>query len=54
MEIFASARDQISDLKLETEKEIETMITKARKNIKEESESLAANIIEKILDRAEV
>ncbi|MCP4104430.1 MAG: ATP synthase F0 subunit B [Desulfobacteraceae bacterium] len=50
-EIFVSAREEITDLKLETEKEVETMITEARKYIKEESESLAADIMEKILDR---
>ncbi|MCP4347621.1 MAG: ATP synthase F0 subunit B [Desulfobacterales bacterium] len=50
-EIFASAREEITDLKLETEKEVETMITEARKSIKEESETLAADIMEKILDR---
>ncbi len=50
-EIFVSVREEITDLKLETEKEVETMITEARKYIKEESESLAADIMEKILDR---
>ena len=50
-EIFASARQEIEVIKEKTETEINVQISEARKHIQEESEALAINIMEKLLDR---
>ena len=50
-EIIDSAREQIETLKEKAEMEVETQISEARKHIQKESETLAVNIMEKLLDR---
>ncbi|MDH4204514.1 MAG: ATP synthase F0 subunit B [Desulfobacteraceae bacterium] len=50
-EIFASTRKEIDAIKEKTEMEINVQISEARKHIQEESEALAVNIMEKLLDR---
>jgi F-type H+-transporting ATPase subunit b len=50
-EIFASTRQEIEAIKEKTETEINVQISEARKHIQEESEALAINIMEKLLDR---
>jgi F-type H+-transporting ATPase subunit b len=50
-EIIASARQDITDLKKKMDIELENQISKAREYIKIESEVLASNVMEKILDR---
>ena len=50
-EIFASTRKDIDAIKEKTEMEINVQISEARKHIQEESEALAVNIMEKLLDR---
>jgi len=50
-EIFASTKEEIADLRKNTEKEIDAHILKARKQIQTESEALALNIMEKVLGR---
>jgi len=49
--IFASAQEKIKDKRQQAEKEVETLLSDARKNIKKESESLVVNIMECLLDR---
>ena len=49
--IFASAKEEIDKLKDTTKTEIDLQISEARKRIKEESETLAVHIMEKIVDR---
>jgi F-type H+-transporting ATPase subunit b len=49
--IFASARKEISTLKEKNKKEIDAKIAEAKKDFVKESEELALNIMEKILDR---
>ncbi len=50
-EIIASAREQIETLKETAEAEVEAQISEARKHIQKESETLAVNIMEKLLER---
>jgi F-type H+-transporting ATPase subunit b len=50
-EIFVSARSDVADLKEKAQKEVEAQLAEAKKHLKEESESLAINVMEKILDR---
>ncbi len=50
-EIFASAREQIETLKETAEAEVEAQISEARKHLQKESETLAVNIMEKLLER---
>jgi F-type H+-transporting ATPase subunit b len=50
-EILASAREQILEKRAEVEEQVENQLAEARKHIKEESETLALNIMEKVLDR---
>lgn len=50
-EIFASTRKEIDAIKEKTEMEIKVQLSEARKHIQEESEALAINIMEKLLDR---
>lgn len=50
-EIFASAREEIEAIKEKAEMEVKVQISEARKHIQEESEALAVNIMEKLLDR---
>ena len=50
-EITASARGQIETLKETAEAEVEVQISEARKHIQKESETLAVNIMEKLLER---
>jgi len=49
--IFASAKEVIDKLKDTTKTEIDLQISEAKKHIKEESETLAIHIMEKIVDR---
>jgi F-type H+-transporting ATPase subunit b len=50
-EIFASTRHEIEAIKEKTETEINVQISEARKHIQKESEALAIDIMEKLLDR---
>jgi F-type H+-transporting ATPase subunit b len=50
-EIFASTREEIEAIKEKAEMEVNIQISEARKHIQEESETLAVNIMEKLLDR---
>ena len=50
-EIIASAREQIETLKETAELEVEAQISEARKHIQKESETLAVNIMETLLER---
>ncbi len=50
-EIFAAVRQEIADTSAEVQKDIDLKIAEARQSLKIESEALAMNIIEKILDR---
>jgi len=50
-EIFVSVRKEIEALKEKTQKEVDTQISEARKNIGKESKTLAVSIMERILDR---
>jgi F-type H+-transporting ATPase subunit b len=50
-EIFASTRKEIEAIKEKTEMEVNVKLSEARKHIQEESEALAMNIMEKLLDR---
>jgi F-type H+-transporting ATPase subunit b len=51
VETIKTAANEISVLKEEAEKEVQVQITEASKHMKKESETLALNIMEKILDR---
>jgi len=51
VETIKTASNEISKLKEEAEKEVQVQITEASKYMKKESETLAVNIMEKILDR---
>ena len=50
-EIFAVVRQEIADTRAKVQKDIDIKISEARQSLKNESEALAMNIIEKILDR---
>lgn len=50
-EILASARKEIEAIKEKAEMEVNVQVSGARKHLKEESEALALNIMEKLLDR---
>ncbi len=50
-EIFASTRKEIEAIKEKAETEVNVLLSEARKHIQEESEVLAMNIMEKLLDR---
>jgi len=50
-EIMALAREQIETLKATAQAEIEAQISEARKHLQKESETLAVNIMEKLLER---
>jgi F-type H+-transporting ATPase subunit b len=50
-EIFASTRKEIEAIKEKAEMEVNVQISEARKHIQKESETLAVNIMEKLLDR---
>ena len=50
-EIFVDVREEIEEMKTTVEKEIDAMISEARKSVKNESETLASRIMEKLLDR---
>ena len=50
-EILASTREEMEAIKEKTETEINYQIAEARKHLQEESEALAINIMEKLLDR---
>ena len=50
-EIFASTREEIEAIKEKAEMEVNVQISEAKKHIQEESEALAVNIMEKLLDR---
>ena len=50
-EIIAAAREQIETLKETAEAEVDAQISEARKHIQKESETLAVNIMENLLER---
>ena len=50
-EIYAAVRQEIADTSAKVQKDIDNKISEARQSLKIESEALAMNIIEKILDR---
>ncbi len=50
-EILASTREEINAIKEKAEMEVNFQISEAKKHIQEESEALAVNIMEKLLDR---
>jgi F-type H+-transporting ATPase subunit b len=50
-EIFASTRKEIEAIKEKAEMEVNVQLSEARKHIQKESEALAMNIMEKLLDR---
>jgi len=50
-EIFDAAREEIEEMKTTAEKDVDAMISEARKSIKNESKPLATRIMEKLLDR---
>ncbi len=50
-EIFASAQEEIAILVEKANKEVDAQIVEARKHLKEESEALAVNVMDKVLDR---
>ncbi len=50
-EIFSAVRQEIADSNASAQKDIDIKISAARQSLKNESEVLAINIIEKILDR---
>ena len=52
-EIFAAARRKIAETSARVQKDIDLKISEARQSLQQESEALALNIIEKILDRRE-
>jgi len=50
-EIFASSKKEIETLKEKAEMEVKARIVEARKHLQKESEALAMNVMEKLLDR---
>lgn len=50
-EIFVSARSEVAALKEKATKEVNAQLAEATKHLKKESEALAINVMEKILDR---
>jgi F-type H+-transporting ATPase subunit b len=50
-EIFTSAREEIANTGKKVQKDIELRIAEARQSLQQETERLAVNMIEKILDR---
>jgi len=50
-EIFAAVRQEIADTSAKVQQDIDRKIAEARKSLQKESEALARNIVEKILDR---
>jgi F-type H+-transporting ATPase subunit b len=50
-EIFDATREKIQTLSETAKREVDAQIADARKSIQKESEALAANIMEKMLDR---
>ena len=50
-EIFASVKEEIAEANQEAKKDIEVKLSEARKIIQKESETLAVDIIERILER---
>ena len=51
VEILESARQEISSIKAQAETAVDAQIAEARKKLRQESETLAVNIMEKMLDR---
>jgi F-type H+-transporting ATPase subunit b len=50
-EIFVANRKEVAGLTEKATKEIDAQLAEAKKHLKEESEALAINVMEKILDR---
>ncbi|MGM0451701.1 MAG: ATP synthase F0 subunit B [Thermodesulfobacteriota bacterium] len=50
-QIMAQTRKEIAEIRDQNQQEIERKLSEARKSLKTESETLAVNIMEKILDR---
>lgn len=50
-EIFASTREEINAIKEKAEADVNVQISEAKKHLQKESETLAINIMEKLLDR---
>jgi len=51
VEILESARQEISSIKAKAETAVDAQIAQARTKLRQESEALAVNIMEKMLDR---
>jgi F-type H+-transporting ATPase subunit b len=51
VKILESARQEISSIKAKVETAVDAQIAEARKKLRQESEALAINIMEKMLDR---
>jgi F-type H+-transporting ATPase subunit b len=51
VKILESARQEISSIKAKAETAVDAQIAEARKKLRQESEALAINIMEKMLDR---
>jgi len=50
-EVLASTRKEIEAIKEKAEMEVKVQVSEARKHLQKESEALAVNIMEKLLDR---
>ncbi|MFO7554843.1 MAG: hypothetical protein R6W88_06535 [Desulfobacterales bacterium] len=50
-EILSAARKEIEGIRDRTEMEVKVQVSEARKHLQKESEALAVNIMEKLLDR---
>ena len=50
-EIVAAARSEVDNLRRKAEEEISSLISEARKSLQSESETVADQIMEKVLDR---
>jgi len=50
-EIFAATREEINAIKEKAEADVNVQISEAKKHLQKESEALAINIMEKLLDR---
>jgi F-type H+-transporting ATPase subunit b len=51
IDVLASAQQEVAGISKKAEKEVNNMVTMARKNLEKEAHELTINIMEKILDR---
>jgi F-type H+-transporting ATPase subunit b len=49
--ILAAARQEIGDLKKKSARDVENKLSEARKSLRQESERLVSDVMEKVLDR---